>query len=81
MHEEVKRIGLDWINFNYFNQVSSFNNDELNEQAINYLDRIHEAYINASKNILSASQADLLDACLKKERDSIVKAISEKIKI
>jgi hypothetical protein len=75
MHEAVKEIDLEWVGVHYFVTVSAFNKGELNERAINNLDSIDQAYINASKNRLSPSQAELFAAYIKENHDKTVRLI------
>jgi hypothetical protein len=77
MHEEVKAKGLEWINIDYIASVTSFNNDGLNKRAANNYDRIFEAYINASKSVLSPSQSELFSRHIKNAQNTIVRMISE----
>ena len=77
IYKETKEAGLEDWETEYYLLPSSFKNEENMDRTMKYFDRISEAYINASKNILSPLQAEQFEAIIKKNIETTVSQLRE----
>jgi|GEM_PF-2053748 len=68
MYEEAKTIRYESTDDDSESSSSRYDEESM-AQMLKFQESIHEAYLNAAKGILSASQIEQLDAYFKKERD------------